>query len=66
MMAALIGLTGALWAFIRSDPGSIRRLNAVDQWSTWQATGFQAARAERVSTAPALERRSLRRRRRPT
>ena len=68
MTAALRELSSGLWAFVRSDPGSIRRLNTAGQWSTWQEMHRQPVRAERELKPLAgtrLERRSLRRRRSP-
>lgn len=65
-MAALGELTGRLWSFVRSDPASIRHLNASGHWSTWQATRPASARHELAQAPPPAsdaERRSLRRRR---
>ena len=67
-MAALGELTGSLWAFIRSDPSSIRRLNTSGQWSTWQETRQQVPRAERAPkplSGRGSDRRSVRRLRSP-
>jgi hypothetical protein len=63
-MAALGELTGSLWAFIRSDPSSIRQLNTAGQWSTWQATRQHGPRPERAPkplSGRGSDRRSVRR-----
>jgi hypothetical protein len=63
--AVLSELTSSVWDFVRSDPGTVRRLNTPGNWSTWQATRQEAPRRE-VALEPCLpgtERRSFRRRR---
>jgi hypothetical protein len=68
MTSSLGELTGSVWDFVRSDPGSVRRLNSPGNWSTWQATRHEAPKRDVVGgpVAPFTERRSLRRRRRLT
>jgi len=67
---ALIGgmteLVVGVWAFVRSDPASISRLNVPGQWSTWQAAESPVAERglhSRSFDYSRAERRSLRRRR---
>jgi hypothetical protein len=53
-----------IWAFIRSDPASIRSLNTSGHWATWQETEITAGPRELQAPArPGYDRRSLRRRR---
>ena len=65
-MTILLGeLTSSVWNFVRSDPGTVRRLNTPGNWATWQATR-QDAPSHEVAVEPRLpgtERRSFRRRR---
>ena len=65
MTAVLSELSTRLWAFVRSDPGSVRQLNRPGNWSTWQATRHEISGREMPLEPgpPGTERRSLRRRR---
>jgi hypothetical protein len=63
--AALSEFTSTVWDFIRSDPGTVRRLNTPGNWATWQTTRQEASRSEIAPEpyVPGTERRSFRRRR---
>ena len=65
MTTVLRGVTSSIWAFVRSDPGTVRRLNTPGNWATWQATRQEASRSEIAPEpyVPGTERRSFRRRR---
>ena len=53
-----------IWAFIRSDPASIRSLNSSGHWATWQENDLHVEpREPHAPGGPSFERRSLRRRR---
>jgi hypothetical protein len=65
MTSMLSELTSSIWSFVRSDAGTVRRLNTPGNWSTWQATQQEASQSETALEpyVPGMERRSFRRRR---
>ena len=65
MTTVLSALTSSVWNFVRSDPGTVRRLNTPGNWATWQAARQEAPSHEAAlePRLPGTERRSFRRRR---